>query len=118
MMRYGNYNGNYNGEYGARARDRMGRFVGEYGRRGVAGSGRGRYRGYDYIEDMDQYYGNYNESRENYRRGNYGAGEDSMKSLDYMLKSVCQFMKMLKEDADSQEEVNLIQEYAEKIGEM
>ena len=115
MMRYG--------EYGARARDRMGRFAGDYsrsdyGRRGVPGSGRGRYRGHDYIDDMDQYYTNYNESREAYRRGNYGAGDDSMKSLDYMLKSVCQFMKMLKEDADSPEEMNLIQEYAQKIGDL
>lgn len=116
------YNGSY-GEYGARARDRMGRFAGEYGRqeygrRGVPGSGRGRYRGYDYIDDMNEQYGNYSESKESYRRGNYGAENDSMKSLDYMLKSVCQFMKMLKEDVDSQEEMNLIQEYAQKIGEL
>lgn len=123
MMRYnGNYNGNY-GEYGARNRDRMGRFAGEYGRqeygrRGVPGSGRGRYRGYDYIDDMDQYYGNYSESKESYRRGNYGAGDDSIKSLEYMLKSVHQFVKMLKEDADNQEEIGLIQEYAQKIGDM
>lgn len=122
MRRYGDYI-----DYGARNRDRMGRFTGEYGRqdygrqeygrRGGQGSGR-RYRGYDYIDDMDQYYGNYNESRESYRRGNYGAGDDSMKSLEYMLKSVHQFVKMLKEDADNQEEINLIQEYAQKIGDM
>ena len=41
-----------------------------------------------------------------------------MKSLDYMLKSVCQFMKMLKEEAETQEEMELIQEYSQKIGEM
>ncbi len=103
MMRYGNY--------GARMRDSRGRYMGDYGRRG-------RYRGYDYLDDMNEHYGNYNESRENYRRGNYGAAEDSMKSLDYMLKSVCQFMKMLKEDAESQEEMELIREYSRKIGEM
>lgn len=109
----------YNGmDYGARRRDSMGRYMGDYGRRGVPGSGRGRYRGHDYIEDMDEYYGNYSESKESYRRGNYGAGEDSMKSLDYMLKSVHQFMKMLKEDADNQEEVDLIQEYARKISDL
>lgn len=112
-MRYGNYI-----DYGARARDGRGRYMGEYGRRGVAGTGRGRYRGYDYIDDMNQYYGNYNESRESYRRGNYGAGDDSMKSLNYMLKSVEQFVRMLKDDADSQEEMDLIQDYARKIGEM
>ena len=113
-MRYNGYYGNYN----ARARDPRGRYMGDYGRRGVAGTGRGRYRGYDYIEDMNDHYGNYNESKESYRRGNYGAGEDSMKSLDYMLKSVCQFMKMLKEEAETQEEMELIQEYSQKIGEM
>ena len=116
MMRYNGYGTNYN-DYGARMRDSRGRFMGDYGRRGVPGTGRGRYRGYDYIDDMNQQYGNYSESKESYRRGNYGAGDDSMKSLDYMLKSVHQFIKMLKEDADSEEEMQLIQEYAAKIGE-
>lgn len=116
-MRYNGGYGNY-GEYGARMRDSRGRYAGDYGRRGVPGSGRGRYRGYDYIDDMNEQYGNYSESKDSYRRGNYGAGEDSMKSLDYMLKSVQQFMKMLKEDADNQEEVEMIQEYARKIGAM
>ena len=106
------------GDYGARMRDSRGRYMGDYGRRGVAGTGRGRYRGYDYIEDMNDNYGNYSESKESYRRGNYGAGEDSMKSLDYMLKSVQQFMKMLKDDADNQEEVELIQDYARRIGDL
>jgi len=113
MMRYNGY-GN---EYGARRRDSMGRYM-DYGRRGVPGSGRGRYRGHYYIDDMDEQYGNYSESKESYRRGNYGAGEDSIKSLDYMLKSVHQFMKMLKDDADNQEEVELIQEYARKISDL
>lgn len=112
MMRY---NGNY-GNYNARARDSRGRYMGDYGRRG--GQGSGRYRGYDYIDDMNRYYDNYSESREASRRGNYGAGDDSLKSLDYMLKAVHQFVKMLREDADSQEEMELIQEYAQKIGEM
>lgn len=109
MMRYGN-------DYGARMRDSRGRFMGEYGRRGM--TGRGRYRGYDYIDDMNQNYGNYSESKESYRRGNYGAADDSMKSLDYMLKSVHQFIKMLKDDADNDEEMDLIQDYTRKIGEM
>lgn len=112
-MRYGNYN-----DYGARARDGRGRYMGDYGRRGGSGGSRGRYRGYDYIDDMSQFYGNYNESKESQRRGNYGAGEDSMKSLDYMLKSVEQFVRMLKDEAENPEEMDLIQEYARKIGEM
>jgi len=102
-MRYGAYNdyGNYN----------------DYGRRGVPGTGRrymgrGRYRGNDVLEDMQDHYANYSESR------NYGDKNETMQSLDYMLKSVHQFMNMLKEDANSQEEMQLIQEYARKIGEM
>lgn len=102
-MRYGNY--------GARRRDSRGRYMGEYGRY----NGK---RGYDYLDDMSEHYGNYSEGKEAYMRGNYGAGEESIKSLDYMLKSVCQFLKMLKEDAESQEEVELIKEYTRKIGEM
>lgn len=110
------YNGSYS-DYGARGRDSRGRYMADYGRRGGSGSGR-RNRGYGYIDDMNDYYGNYSENKESYRRGNYGAGDDSMKSLDYMLKSVHQFIKMLKEEADNPEEVELIQEYAMKIGEM
>lgn len=102
-MRYGeDYRGygNYN-EYGRRGR---GRYNG--------GRGSGRYRGDDMIEDMREEYGNYSESR------NYGDGQESMKSLDYMLKSVLQFLKMLQEDANSEDEMQLIRQYARKIGEM
>ena len=110
-MRYGNY--------GARRRDSRGRYMdGSYGRRGVPGSGRGGYRGYDYLDEMGEHYGNYNESKGAYSRGNYGAGEDSMKELECMLKLSHQFIKMLRENADSQEEEELIQEYTEKIGAM
>ena len=110
MTRYGNY--------GARRRDSRGRYMGDYGRRGVAGTGRGSYRGYDYLDEMGEHYGNYHESKASYGRGNYGAEEDSMKELECMLKLSHQFIKMLKENADSQEEMELIQEYAEKIGEI
>ena len=41
-----------------------------------------------------------------------------MKSLDYMLKSVVQFIEMLKEDASSQEEMQLIQKYTREISDM
>ena len=40
------------------------------------------------------------------------------KALEFMLKSVHQFIKMLREEAGSQEEEELIQEYVQKIGEM
>lgn len=77
-----------------------------------------RYRG-DYgdemLEDMRDRYGEYRDSR--YSRGEYGT-EHSMKSLDYMLKSVEQFLKMLKDEAGSQEEMQLIQKTTRKIGDM
>ena len=41
-----------------------------------------------------------------------------MKSLDYMLQSVAQFIEMLKQDASSQEEMELIQKYTRQISEM
>ena len=40
---------------GGRSRDSRGRYMdGSYGRRGVPGTGRGRYRGYDMIEEMGE----------------------------------------------------------------
>lgn len=110
MMRY---NGNYSGEYGARMRDSRGRYMGDYGRRGVPGSGRGRYRGYGYLDEMAESYGNYNAYS-----GEYGADQEGTKALEHMLKSAYQFMKMLKEEAGSQEEMEIIQEYAQRIGDM
>lgn len=107
-MRYGNYNGVY--ENGRMLR---GRYMGDYGRRGVPGTGRGRYRGYGYLDDMAESYNNYNEYS-----GEYGAEQASTKALEHMLKSVHQFMKMLKEEAQSPEEQEIIQEYVEKLGDM
>lgn len=115
-MMYGNY-GNYNeGGY---------REGGNYGRRGVPGTGRGRgrYRGgysaaEEHLNDMQEHYGAYSESREAANSGNYGAEQDSKKALEYMLESVCQFMEMLSREAGSQEEAQMIKKYARKIGEM
>ena len=108
---YGEYGegGNYNegGSYGRRGRDSRGRFTegGSYGR---------RYRGHDMIEEMADHYGNYMEGRSN---GMYG-GPEINKALDYMLKSVEEFMRSLKEDASSQEEVEKIKRTARKISDM
>ena len=87
---------------------------GNYGRRGVDA----KYRGHDLIEDVYQNYGNYSEGREEYGRGNYGAKEDTMKSLEYMLQSVVEFITMLKDEAGSQEEFEMIKKYTKKISEM
>ena len=113
--RGGNYGRNYReyGEgYGARGRgrerDSQGRFKG----------GRGRYRGEEMLEEMQYSYGEYSEGREEYNRGNYGAKNETLKSLEYMMESVVDFIEMLKEDATSQEEIEMIKKYSKKISEM
>lgn len=112
---YGEYDDTYS-NYGRRGVPGTGR--GRYGRRGMPGTGRGRYRGEDMLDDMHEMYNDYSDGKEGYNMGNYGAKEDTMKSLDYMLKSVVQFMRMLQEDADSEEEMQLIKKYSRKISEM
>lgn len=102
-MRYSNY-----GNYGR---------GGSYGRRGYDA----RYRGHrpeDKIDEMYMNYQAYSEGREAYGRGNYGAREDSMMCLETMLESMEDFVKMLKEEASSQEEIELIRKYIKKISEM
>lgn len=92
-----------------------------YGRRGVPGTGRGRgrYRGpEEKMNEMMEHYGNYSAASEAAGRGNYGAEQDSMRALECMLESVCDFMEMLERDAGSQEETQMIKKYARKIGEM
>lgn len=107
--RYGRYREDE--EYGrGRRRDSRGRYM-ESGRDS-------RYRGHDMIDDMYDNYGDYTESREDYNRGNYGAKEDTMKSLEYMLQSMVDFVEMLKSEANTQEEMNLIRKYTKKISEM
>ena len=120
-MMYSNY-GNYDnyGEYdrsygGGRRRDSRGRYMegGSYGRRGVKGTGRGRYRGEEMMDEMAYHYGNYNEGREQ-----YGADEETMKSFKYMLKSFKDYYKHLKEEASSQQEVQMLEDVAREISEM
>lgn len=110
---YGEYNG-----YGAEG----GYGAGSYGRRGVPGTGRGRsrsrYRGpEDKMHEMMEHYGNYSAASDAANRGNYGAEEDSMRSLDSVLKCVCIFMDMLEENAGSQEEAQMIKKYKRKMAE-
>ena len=120
-MMYGNY-GNYDnyGEYdrsygGGRRRDSRGRYMegGSYGRRGVKGTGRGRYRGEEMMDEMAYHYGNYNEGREQ-----YGADAETMKSFKYMLKAFKDYYKHLKQEASSQQEVQMLEDVAREISEM
>lgn len=114
---YGNYDmmdnygrRDYDDSYGRRRRDSRGRFM-ERGRDR-------KYRGEEPMEDMYENYHMYLDGKDQYDRGNYGAKEDTMKSLKYMLESVVCFFDMLKEDATSQDEVELIKKYAREISEM
>lgn len=105
IMRYSAYN-NYGREaYGRRARDSRGRYMG--------------HRPEDRIDEMYMNYQAYSEGKEAYgRSGNYSAKEDSMMCLETMLESMVDFVKMLKEEAGSQEEMDLIHKYIKKINEM
>ena len=88
---YGNYNegyGNYN-EYG------------NYGRRGYDM----KYRGEEYIDRMAGEYGRYMEGRER-----YGANEETDRSYHYMVKALEDFIKVLYEEADSQQQKQQLRE--------
>lgn len=124
-MRYNGYDeGNYNeGIYGRRMRDSRGRYSGEYGARGVKGTGRfSRYRGEDdtmeRMEEMKEHYMNYNEGRSQYSRGNYGGGEQEMiESTEGIMQSVVDLVKELAE-SDNPQVMQVIQKHARKIMEM
>lgn len=114
-MNYGNYGGRRAG-YDSYGRDEYGRGnYGEYSRDSYGARGYDRrYRGHDSLDRMYEDYGRYMGDRER-----YGAGsEDSKKSLKYMLESMEDFARMLKEDATSQEEVMMIKQAAQRIANM
>lgn len=114
---YGNrYSGEYGrdsyneGSYGRRRRDSRGRFMeGNFGERGYGAN----YRGEEYMENMYRNYQDYSEGREN-----YGADDVTLESLSKMLQSTKDFLKMLKKDAKSQEEVEMIKQTAKEISMM
>lgn len=99
---------------GGRSRDSRGRYMdGSYGRRGVPGTGRGRYRGYDMIEEMGEHYGDYSEGRDN-----YGNDRETEKSFDKMLQSLEDFTYLIMQEADSQDKIEKVRKTAKKISEM
>ena len=81
---YGNY-GNY-GNYGARGRDM-------------------RYRGDEELDRIAGEYGRYMESR-----NRYGASEETDKSYHYMVKALEDFIKVLYEEADNEQQKNMLRE--------
>lgn len=98
---------------GGRSRDSRGRYMdGSYGRRGVPGTGRGRYRGYDMIEEMGKHYGDYSEGRDT-----YGNDRETEKSFDKMLQSLEDFTYLIMQEADSQDKIEKVRKTARKISE-
>lgn len=93
-----------------------------YGRRGrpmnAPRDSRGRYKGpEEKMHEIMEHYGEYSAASDAANKGNYGAEEDSMKSLDSMLKCVIIFMDMLEENASSQEEAQMIKKYRKRLSE-
>ena len=86
---YGEY-GNY-GNYGRDA----------YGRRGYDM----KYRGDDELDRMHGEYGRYQESRQR-----YGAGQETDKSFHYMVKSLEDFIRVLYEEADNEQQKQQLRE--------
>lgn len=115
-MRYGNY-----GEYSEGGYSEGG-YRGNYGRRGVPGTGRGRYRGQDdgedMLEEMKESYGAYSESRNAYSRGNYSAGEDSMKALEDTMELFTEFAQKMIQEVESPEAKQIIKKHLRKISQM
>lgn len=98
---------------GGRSRDSRGRYMdGSYGRRGVPGTGSGRYRGYDMIEEMGEHYGDYSEGRDT-----YGNDKETEKSFDKMLQSLEDFTYLIMQEADSQDKIEKVRKTARKISE-
>ena len=93
-MNYGNY-----GNYGGRrpGYDTYGNY-GEYGTYGRQGRDM-RYRGEEELDRMHGEYGRYMESR-----SRYGAGEETDKSFHYMIKALEDFIKVLYEEAEGQQQ--------------
>jgi len=111
-MRYNDYGDYSEGGYSE----------GRYGRRGVPGTGRGRYRGHDdgedMIEDMKESYSAYSESRSAYNRGNYNAGEDSMEALEDTMRLFTEFAQKMIKEVDSPEAKQIIRKHLRKISQM
>lgn len=112
IMRYNNYGRGY----GEGSYNKRGYSEGSYGRR--ERDSRGRYKGHDYIDEMYGEYGNYSENRYRANTGDYSAKPEALKSLEYMLEAMIDFAQMLKQDANSPEEHQLIDEYLKRIASM
>ncbi len=104
QMNYGNY-GNYSGR--GPGYDSYGENYGNYGRYDNYGA-RGRdikYRGEENLDRMHGEYGRYQESK-----NRYGASEDTDKSFHYMVNALEDFIKVLYEEANTQQQKQMLRE--------
>jgi len=97
-MNYGNYYGRRPG-YDTYGRDNYGE--GNYGRRGYDM----KYRGHEYIDRVGNEYGRYMESRER-----YGAGQETEKSFEYMVKSLEDFIRHIQDEAQTPQQHQMLNE--------
>lgn len=98
------------GSYGrGRSRDSRGRYT----RRG----GRERYNGAHPIDEMMECYEYYNDAAEEMDRGNYGAANEMVKSVEGIMKNICEIVEELAE-ADTPEVMEVIRKYSRKISEI
>lgn len=97
------------GNYGRRMRDSRGRYMGD---------NEIHRKSEEFLDALNEHYGNYSLANDSVSRGNYGSKEESIECLNDMLDSVVDFMVMLKREAKSQDEIDLIKRYAETITEI
>ena len=103
-MNYGNY-GTY-GNYGANYGRNYGNYGdGSYGRRGYDI----KYRGENELDRMHGEYGRYQENR-----NRYGASEETDKSYYYMIKALEDFIRVLYEEANNEQQKQQLRESLQK----
>jgi len=92
---------------------------GRYGRRGVPGSGRGRYRGEGegrWMEHLDRIMDGadmYQYGRSRYRDG--GDGERMYDGLEKLMYAICMFIESTMDFAESPEEKEIIRKHIQKL---
>lgn len=97
-MNYGNYYGRKPGY------ETYGNYYGEYDNYGRQGRDM-RYRGEEELGRMSGEYERYMENR-----NRYGAGEETDKSYHYMIKALEDFIKVLHEEADTEQQKQQLRE--------
>ena len=103
-------------EYGYGARNYRDGLDDDYGRRGVPGSGRGRYRDNRMREHMNRMMEGMDEYE--YGRERYMHGEDNsraLEGLEMLMYGVCMFVESAKDFAETPEEKEVIRKHLQKL---